>query len=297
LRNRQIATYDATKHQTSASKYEIDRVIGSTDTIGQTTTYSYAADNLHQTTTTPTGVITTETLDTAGRITQADETVSGVTRTTQYDYDKRNRQTRITDAEGGTTDYAYYNDGQTKSVTDAAPAHNLTTYFYDVAGRLIEEDSVLGNRYFKYDLVNNRIEGKDRNGRTTKYAYDNLNRVQSEEWVNGGKTFTYTYDKNSNRITANDGSIEYDYSYDKTDLLTQVDRLSNSSPTVSFKYDYDNIGNLTQTDESIANALTATTIYTYNSRNLNTEIIQTGAGLASGTLTKSPDKLAMMVNR
>jgi YD repeat-containing protein len=77
----------------------------------------------------------------------------------------------------------------------------------------------------------------DRNGRTTKYSYDNLNRVKSEEWVNGNNTFTYTYDKNGNRLTANDGSIEYDYSYDKTDLLTRVDRLSNSHPTVSFKYE------------------------------------------------------------
>jgi RHS repeat-associated protein len=172
-------------------------------------------------------------------------------------------------------------DGQTKSVTDAAPTHNTTTYFYDIAGRLIEEDSVLGNRYYQSDLVNNRTQDKDRNGRITKYDYDNLNRIKSETWVGDGKIFTCTYDKNGNRLTADDGAIEYDYSYDQTDLLTRVDRLSNSSPTVSFKYDYDNIGNLTQTDELIANALTATTIYTYNSRNLNTEIIQTGAGLAS----------------
>jgi uncharacterized protein RhaS with RHS repeats len=71
----------------------------------------------------------------------------------------------------------------------------------------------------------------------------------------------HSYDRNGNRLTANDGSIEYDYQYDKTDLLTRVDRVSNSSPTVSFKYDYDNIGNLTQTDELIANAIAATTIY------------------------------------
>jgi YD repeat-containing protein len=209
--DRQIETYDATKHRTSASKYDaIDRVIQSTDTFGQITTHSYAAaDNLHQTTTTPTGVITTETFDTAGRLTQADETVSGVTRTTKYDYDKRKRQIKITDAEGGTTDYTYYLDGQTKSVTDAAPTHNTTTYFYDIAGRLIQEKSALGDRYYQSDLVNNRTQGKDRNGRITKYDYDNLNRVKSETWVGDGKTFTYTYDQNGNRLTTKDGSIEF----------------------------------------------------------------------------------------
>jgi YD repeat-containing protein len=74
LRNRQIATYDATKHQTSASLYDaVDRILTSTDTFGQITNYSYATDNLHTTTTTPTGVIATKTFDAANRLTQADE--------------------------------------------------------------------------------------------------------------------------------------------------------------------------------------------------------------------------------
>jgi YD repeat-containing protein len=76
---RQIATYDATKHRTSATKYDgVNRVTDATDTFAKTTTYSYAADNLHQTTTTPTGVTLVETFDAAGRTTQADETGAGV---------------------------------------------------------------------------------------------------------------------------------------------------------------------------------------------------------------------------
>jgi YD repeat-containing protein len=40
---RQVATFDATKHRTSASEYDaVDRVIKSKDTFGQTTTISYA---------------------------------------------------------------------------------------------------------------------------------------------------------------------------------------------------------------------------------------------------------------
>jgi YD repeat-containing protein len=38
---------------------------------------------------------------------------------TRYQYDKRDRQTKIIDASGGTTEYSYYADGQTKSVKDA----------------------------------------------------------------------------------------------------------------------------------------------------------------------------------
>jgi YD repeat-containing protein len=66
---------------------------------------------------------------------------------TAYRYDKHNRKTRITDAEGGITDYAYYLDNQTKSVTDAALVPNVTSYIYDIAGRLIRENSAFGSRF------------------------------------------------------------------------------------------------------------------------------------------------------
>ena len=279
--DRQIETYDATKHRTSASLYDaVDRVIKSTDTFGKITTTSYALDNLHQTTTTPKGVTLLSTFDSAGRLTQADETVSGVTRTTKSDYDKRNRKTKVTDAVGGVTNYVYTKDNQTASVQDAVG--NLTEYFYDPAGRLNEERSPLGSRFYKYDLVNNRIQGTDRNGRVTRYDYDNLNRVKSELWMGNGKQFAYTYDENSNLISVYDGNIRYEYGYDYTDLLEKVDRIKAGTPTVSFEYGYDEIGNLTKADELVDGVLKARTSYEYvDPRYLNTKITQTGVGLAN----------------
>ena len=299
--DRQIATYDATKHQTSATTYDaVDRVIAATDTFGKITTISYLDAQNKRVTTTPTGVITTEIFDVAGRTTTENEQVGSVIRATHYDYDKRNRKIRVTDAEGGETKYEYTLDNQTKSVIDAAATPNKTEYVYDVAGRLLEEKSVLlGSRYYQYDLVNNRREGTDRNGRVTRYDYDNLNRVKSETWVGGSRVFTYTYDKNSNLLSADDGNIRYEYAYDQTDLVEGVDRLQAGKPKVSFEYKYDNVGNLTKAEEWIANNLTATTIYKYNSRNLNTEIIQTGPGLTNKDVkfTYDPAGLNTIVER
>ncbi len=125
-------------------------------------------------------------------------------------------------------------------------------------------------------------QGQDRNGRQTNYAYDFLNRVKSETWVGDGKTFTYTYDKNSNLTSAQDGNIRYEYSYDYTDLLETVDRKQTGKPTVSFEYLYDNVGNLTQAKELIDSITQSTTIYEYaDPRYLNTKISQTGTGLAT----------------
>jgi YD repeat-containing protein len=276
--DRQIETYDATKHRTSASQYDaVDRVLKSTDTFGQITSYTYLDAARKKLTVDPYLGTTTELFDLAGNLT---DEIDSLNRPTHYDYDQRNRQTRITDASGGKTDYTYYLDGQTKSVQDAV--NNSTGYIYDIAGRLIQEDSVLGSRFYGYDLVNNRMKGTDRNGRVTEYGYDNLNRVKAETWLGNGKSFTYTYDKNSNLLSADDGNIRYDYSYDHTDLLERVDRISGTNPIVSFKYDYDEIGNLTKAEELVANSVTATTIYKYaDPRYLNTEIIQTGVGLRS----------------
>jgi RHS repeat-associated protein len=273
-------TYDGTKHRTShITYYKDDRIQTSTDTFGKVTTYQYN-DLLRQTIITdPLGLTTTKNYDKVGNLL---EEIDSRNRITQYDYDELNRQKTITDAEGGITAYTYYNDGKTKSIKDAA--NNITSYTYDAGNRLTQEQSVLGTRTYGYDEVDNQTSTVDRNGRTINYDYDNLNRVKSESWLTlpNTKLFTYTYDQNSNLTSADDGNIKYNYTYDDTDLLTQVDRITTGNPTVSFKYDYDAVGNLTKSDELIGTTLTASTSYKYNDqRNLNTEITQTGVGLVS----------------
>jgi YD repeat-containing protein len=52
--------------------------------------------------------------------------INGLTRTTHYDYDNRNRQTKVTDVNGGETEYVYYKDGKTASIKDAVG--NKTEY-------------------------------------------------------------------------------------------------------------------------------------------------------------------------
>ena len=275
---RQSATYDATKHRTSASQYDaVDRVIAETDTFGQITHYSYN-DALNKTTSVdPYGGSSYERTDAVGNLI---EDVDSLGRSTRYSYDKRDRQIQTIDPKGGFTRYEYTADNLTKKVRDAVL--NETTYIYDVTGRLVKEHTSFGDRLYQYDNVGNRTSATDRNLNTTTYTYDNLDRLKSETWVGNGQQFIYTYDKNGNRLTASDGNIKYVYSYDHTDLIESVDRQQAGNPTVSFKYEYDDVGNLTKAEESIANSIQATTIYEYNDpRYLNTKISQTGTGLVT----------------
>jgi RHS repeat-associated protein len=284
-------TYDGIRHLTShQTYYKDDRIKTSVDTFGKVTNYTYQ-DNLRQTTiVNPLQVTTTKKYDKVGNLTDNIDTQG---RTTHYEYDELNRQKTIKDAEGGITAYTYYNDGKTATIKDAATnSDNTTTYTYDIAGRLTKEHTALGDRIYGYDEVNNRISTKDRNLHTTNYTYDNLNRIKTEIWDGTGKQFTYTYDKNSNRLSANDGAIKYNYTYDNTDLLTQVERVDETNPTnpnVSFNYEYDKVGNLTKADELIGTNLQVSTAYQYNERNLNTQIVQTRVGLADKQVKFSYD--------
>jgi RHS repeat-associated protein len=284
LQGRLTDTYDGSKHLTShQTYYKDDRIKTATDTFGKITTYTYN-DTLRQTKmVNPLELTTTKTYDKVGNLTNVTDSQD---RTTEYSYDELNRQKTIKDAEKGTTAYTYYNDGQIKTIQDAVnntnnTISNTTTYTYDEVGRLSKENTALGDRIYGYDEVNNRISTKDRNLRTTNYIYDNLNRISTETWDGTGKQFTYTYDRNSNRLSADDGSIKYNYAYDNTDLLTQVDRISGTNPTISFQYEYDKVGNLTKADELTGATVNASTAYTYDSRNLNSSIAQTGTGLVS----------------
>jgi RHS repeat-associated protein len=275
---RQSATYDATKHRTSASLYDaVDRLIAATDTFGQITSYSYN-DALNKTTIVdPYGGSSYELTDAVGNLI---EEIDPLGRSDRYSYDKRNRKIQAIDPKGGFTLYTYTTDDLTKSIRDAVG--NTTNYTYDITGRLTAEQTASGTRSYTYDAVDNRTSATDRNGRMINYSYDNLDRLKSETWVGNGQQFIYTYDKNGNRLTALDGTIKYVYSYDYTDLLETVDRQQAGNPTVSFKYGYDDVGNLTSAEESIANNIQATTIYEYNDpRYLNTKIHQDGVDLVT----------------
>jgi RHS repeat-associated protein len=255
----------------------LDRVIQQTDTFGKITTIKYE-DNLRtKTTINPQAVTTIQIKDAVGNTTDMYQ----ANRHTHYDFDALNRKEQVIDAEGGVTKYAYFKDNQTRSMTDSAG--NTTSYAYDGEGRLASETTVFGTRSYGYDEVDNRVDMLDRNGRAIHYSIDNLNRVTAEEWINSpnSQKFIYSYDKNSNLVSADDGKIKYEYSYEERDLVEKFDRLSTGQSTVSSAHRYDNVGNLTETKEIVGGALAETTSYKYNDpRYYNTQVSQSGVGLA-----------------
>ena len=104
------------------------------DALGNTTTYSYGANN-QTTVTDPLGNVSTYTYDNQGRLTNvAAPAVNGVVQNTGYAYDSNGDLTSMTDAEGNITEYSYDGNGNLLQTID--PLGDTTTNTYNSSNQL-----------------------------------------------------------------------------------------------------------------------------------------------------------------
>lgn len=102
--------------------------------------------------------------------------------------------------------------GRTTSMVD--PLNNTRTYSYDGAGRLVSmNDPDRGTVRFFYDEASNITETIDAMGRRSMFRYDGLNRLLSEDYLDGEFLYSanrspdieYGYDVAAGRIDCGDG--------------------------------------------------------------------------------------------
>jgi len=160
-------------------------------------------------------------------------------------YDKVGRLSKIT-ADGRTTQYEYYNNGNRRSVR--YPDGTTETYTYDKDNRITSlvntkvDGSVISTYQYTYDAVGNQLTKVESKG-TTTYTYDGNNRLSTVTEPEGRVT-GYTYDATGNRRSE---QVEYGlvssatvYSYDECGRLTTTI----SSDGTETRYLYDRNGNL-----------------------------------------------------
>jgi RHS repeat-associated protein len=184
-----------------------------------------------------------------------------------YDYDRRNRRTRVIDhLENGraiqTT--AYDEAGNAISTTDAEG--RITQYRYDALDRLLEViDPLNQSTQFRYDNRDNLIAVIDPNNHTTRYTYDRADRKTSEIRP-GGQVIAYDYYSAGNlRTTTDPDGRRTANSYDAADrLITQVHYAPGATePERTITYGYDDNDNLASWSDG---AISATLVYDENDR-------------------------------
>ncbi len=198
--NRLISTIDAMKHKTSQTYDNAGNINTKTSGRNITTKYSYDEFNRLIAVINPKLEITSYTYDLNGNVlTQT----NGNGHVTSYEYNSRNKMTKRIDHGGrlGLTSkytyidakverYVYNADGTILSSKDRNGI--ITSYQYDIHGRLTSKTAGQATISYTYDKNNNQLTVSDSTGTTTR-TYDELSRTTTKTVPHIGIS-TYVYD-------------------------------------------------------------------------------------------------------
>ncbi|BFG79443.1 hypothetical protein PTKU46_74760 [Paraburkholderia terrae] len=224
-------------------------------------------------------------------VAQTSNIASGVTTTTQYDYDQRGQQiTQVTDAGGLNliTRATYDAFGRLIESTDANGVVRQNEY--DREGNVIViTDGTGGKATMTYDAFGNVLTRTDRTGNMTAYAYSAFNRQSTITTPEGIKTVA-TYNEFGQVIVLTDGrGNSTSYTYDRDGNLIQA-----QTPLATTKQDYDHAGQLIESTDG--RGTRTTFAYDATGRVLTRTVDPGGVGLttryeydAKGELVRTTD--------
>ncbi len=189
------------------------------------------------------------------------DTVTDSRGVTEYDYDERDRLTRITYPDGAVVEYQY---DEASNRVALITANQSVVYTYDVLNRLDTVTDDTGTTGYTYDSVGLRSGMTYPNGTQTVYTYDERNRLTGIDHVGPGATnllgLTYVLNDNGTRAQIlEDSGRQVTYTYDELNRLTQEAVIDPNVTDRTTSWVYDSVGNrLSQDDAGVV------TTYVYN---------------------------------
>ncbi len=258
------------------------RLYSITDTMQQTTGFSYNLSTNTTITTFPDGGVQSRTDDAFGKPLSVTDPMNRTTTytydsnenvismvdplqnpATRYTYDANGFQTSITDPLGHTSHKTYNQFGGVLTATDAANTNTQTTT-YDANFNLIQVTDLLNGAGTQvvsstYDSLGNMLTSTDANGKTTDFGYDpNGNLIQVTDALNEVTHYAYdAMDRIVSQIDPRGNTTQFAY-----DALGRLKTKTDALHGVT-SYVYDNNGN--KTSETDAN--NHTTSYLYDNMN------------------------------
>jgi len=174
------------------------------------------------------------------------------------------------------------------------PVNNTTSWGYDHRGRVTQETNALNaSRTFSYDVSGNLVSKTDRNNRVMEYTYDYLNRRTSELWKDGQstvRTFTFTYNRVGELLTAVDSAASYAYTYDGVGRATSIAAsITGLTPTVTLAQSYNTLGHRSQLAATIGTTADFINSYSYDSLGRMSSVAQLGATGGNAVAEKRVD--------
>lgn len=200
-----------------------------------------------------------------------------------YGYDEFNRLTKITSPENSVTNFDYYANGLLKSIKKGKI---VTGYVYDKYGNIIEIVNPNGGKTkYKYSPDGYRLVSvTSPGGKTTSYTYDKNNRPDSIIFADGS-SIEYIYDCCIQTGKRNENGYETFTERNNFGLIT----LYTDEEGLSTSYTFDE----RKQPESMTDPLGNTTQYRYNNSNLVAEVID-NEGNKTGYWYNALDKLKLI---
>ncbi|WP_195763681.1 DUF4214 domain-containing protein [Duganella guangzhouensis] len=237
----------------------------STDLIGHTTAFSYAANGNTTTVTDPLMNTVTYGYDAKGQLTSVTTPASG---TVSYSYDDNGNVLTVTDARRLTTTYEYDANGNRTKQTDAAG--NIITRSYAAGSNLLLSETtyqkagadaslaVPQTERYVYDRFNRLRYTVSAEGRVTEYVYPEAATATAAAQVQYSAVRNYT----ANGYPSNDGQATIALKDLEAWATAQIKTVSNYTQT---NYSYNTRGLVSQTVTANNDTATTSTVsYTYN---------------------------------
>jgi RHS repeat-associated protein len=195
------------------------------------------------------GVLATYAYDPIGRVTSVRDAEGN---TTRYDYYEQGRVVSVTDPLGGITSFEYDFNGNLTTFTDARG--NSITYSYNsrdnvetITDQLLSGESINYTQIPNTPYIDRPYEKVDRNGKTTRYTYGNVDRYFRADYVDEGQYEEFFLDAVGRLATANSsntGAVEFTYTDPTADKVVGMVKSVNS-PQGIVSYTYDELGRRT----------------------------------------------------
>ena len=229
--------YTATEYN---SKGQVYRVSEPSFNPAPTFWNVFAYDNYgrQQNITRPSGRNTTYTFDdwVSSKVT---ETTVGIT-----SWKETNSQGLLTSANdgGGTITYAYYPDGNLKSIN--APGGVLTTMEYDIAGNQVKlVDPSAGTIEYTWNAYGQMLTQKNAENKVTEYTYHPDGRVNTKITPEGTETYGYNTNKQLTGITNPGSGVNRGYAYDSKGRVQGITETI-AGTNFSTNFTFDNLGRI-----------------------------------------------------
>ena len=219
------------------------------------------------------------TVDVMGNITKEEtrDPSGTLRRSLTRTFDELGRLLTLVGAGGQTTDYEYNKNDQLTEVTD--PRSNATGYGYDALTRLITMTDALTNDVdYGLDAANNLEDLTDTRNNVTSFVHNGFGDVIRRDSPDTGIT-DYVYDAAGNLTKMTDArSVVVDYAYDNLYRLTTATYPASTGENATYTYDQitggnEGVGRLTKIEDE-----SGSTAFVYDARGnvtSETRVIQT----------------------